>query len=131
LADFAVKARPNPDLDKYRMEVDNIWVAVPDLIGVEVNCHGQIRGSITQPYAGSDGYMRAYHDGRLYLVHRLVCRAIHGPAPAGKSLVLHYNDIKDDNRADNLRWGNARENMADAVRNGIAIGAKAWRRNFS
>ncbi len=109
------------------MEVENIWVAVPDLIGVEVNCHGQVRGSITQPYCGPDGYMRTYHDGRLYLVHRLVCRAIHGPAPAGKSLVLHYNDIKADNRADNLRWGNASENMADAKRNGIAIGGAAHR----
>ncbi|WP_375283172.1 HNH endonuclease signature motif containing protein [Sphingobium yanoikuyae] len=128
MADFSVKARPNPHPDKYRMEVVNIWVAVPDMIGVEVNSHGQVRGSITQPYCGPDGYMRAYHDGRLHLVHRLVCRAIHGPAPAGKALVLHYNDIKDDNRAENLRWGNASENMADAVRNGIAIGPKAWRR---
>lgn len=103
------------------------WVAVPDMIGVEVNIHGQVRGAITQPYCGSDGYMRAYHDGRLYLVHRLACRAFHGPAPAGKPLVLHWNDVKDDNRADNLRWGNASENMADAKRNGIAIGGAAHR----
>ncbi|WP_434404756.1 HNH endonuclease signature motif containing protein [Sphingobium sp. DN12] len=103
------------------------WVAVPDMIGVEVNIHGQVRGAITQPYCGSDGYMRAYHDGRLYLVHRLACRAFHGPAPAGKPLVLHWNDVKDDNRADNLRWGNAAENMADAKRNGIAVGGAAHR----
>lgn len=109
------------------MEVENIWVAVPDLIGVEVNASGQIRGTTNQPYVATDGYVRVRHRGESYAVHRLACEAFHGPAPVGKNLVLHWNDIKDDNRAINLRWGNAVENMADAIRNGIPIGPDARR----
>lgn len=109
------------------MEVENIWVAVPDLIGVEVNASGQIRGTTNQPYCNNDGYLTVRHQGQPYLVHRLICRAFHGPAPSNKRLTLHWNDVKTDNRADNLRWGDALENARDAVRNGITVGPKAWK----
>jgi len=104
-----------------------IWKAVPGLDSVEVNSAGDLRGTTNEAYTSVDGYIRVRHLGRLYLAHRLVCEAFHGPAPAGKPLVLHFNDVKTDNRAINLRWGNAAENMADAERNGIAIGPAAWK----
>ena len=50
-------------------------------------------------------------------VHRLVCEAFHGPAPEGKPLVLHWDDDPSNNRAGNLRWGDAAENMEDQLRN--------------
>lgn len=50
-------------------------------------------------------------------VHRLVCEAFHGPAPEGKPNVLHWNDIPNDNRAGNLRWGDNFDNQRDSVRN--------------
>ena len=52
------------------------------------------------------------------LVHRLVLEAFVGPAPEGKPLALHNNDISDDNRIENLRWGSYHDNQMDRVRNG-------------
>ena len=48
---------------------------------------------------------------KTYKVHRLVCEAFHGPAPFEGAVVMHLNEIPDDNRAENLRWGTQRENL--------------------
>lgn len=58
---------------------------------------------------------------RLYRVHRLVGKAFL-PNPEGHPLLRHLNDVKTDNRVENLKWGTHRENMADAVRNGRFLG---------
>lgn len=50
-------------------------------------------------------------------VHRLVLEAFVGPCPQGMTC-LHYNDVADDNRLENLRWGTYSDNMYDCVRNG-------------
>jgi hypothetical protein len=50
-------------------------------------------------------------------VHTLVLTC-HGPIkPPGPSMCLHYNDIKTDNRIENLRWGFGSDNMYDRIRN--------------
>lgn len=49
----------------------------------------------------------------------LVCLAFHDPRPPHKELCAHYNDVKDDDRPENLRWATHAENMADACRNGL------------
>ena len=51
------------------------------------------------------------------MVSHLVADAFIGPRPLGM-LVLHKNDIRDDNRARNLRYGTHKENVADSFRNG-------------
>ena len=54
-------------------------------------------------------------------VHRMVCEAFNGPSPGGERVIVcHRNDVKTDNRAENLYWGTNAENAADAVRNGTA-----------
>lgn len=50
-------------------------------------------------------------------VHRLLAEAFI-PNPDNLPCVLHYNDIRSDNRIENLRWGTQKENSADAIRNG-------------
>lgn len=50
-------------------------------------------------------------------VHRLVAEAFIGPIPDGMQ-VLHWNDIPDDNRVENLRIGTFSDNAYDKVRNG-------------
>lgn len=63
-------------------------------------------------------YHRVKLNGKVYLVHVLVCSAFRGEAPAGKPLALHRNDIPTDNRVKNLYWGTREQNIKDARRNG-------------
>lgn len=49
--------------------------------------------------------------GKSYKVHRLVCEAFHGSAPANKPVCMHLNENSADNRPDNLAWGTQRENL--------------------
>lgn len=68
-----------------------------------------------------DGYLRVslYCNRKLhkYKVHRLVCKAFHGPSPEGLEC-RHLNGNRTDNSAKNLVWGTKTENQADRVRNG-------------
>lgn len=78
-----------------------------------------------------------YHQGKLvlgtidagYVVTRqrgvgkikratLVCLAFHGPKPFEGAEVCHENDVHDDDRSCNLRWGTHQSNMEDAGVNG-------------
>lgn len=57
------------------------------------------------------------NDHRRY-VHHLVLEAFVGLRPPGTEC-CHRNDIKTDNRLENLRWDTSSANMQDRVRNGI------------
>lgn len=65
-------------------------------------------------------------------VHVMVLEAFTGPRPEGM-LGLHRDDDKENNAIENLYWGTAAENRADAVRNGVyaraaeARAEKRWR----
>lgn len=69
----------------------------------------------------ANGYqtVRLSRDGEQVTreVHALVCEAFHGPRPPG-SLATHQDGRRSNNRADNLRWGTQKDNMADAARHG-------------
>ena len=81
-----------------------------------------IKGRIRKNVLTNRGYLKIMlsKDGkhRTFEVHRLVAQAFLGEPPTGKSLVLHWNDIPDDNRVENLRWGDDSENHWDSIRNG-------------
>lgn len=53
---------------------------------------------------------------KTFKVHRLVLMA-HVGEPEDGQITLHWNDVPDDNRLSNLRWGNHKENGEDRVRN--------------
>lgn len=66
----------------------------------------------------ADGYHRvnltiAPNKKRHSSVHRLVCEAFHGPAPAPGMHAAHANSIRNDNRKENLSWKTPAENNAD------------------
>lgn len=43
------------------------------------------------------------------------------PNPDNQPFVCHKNDVRDDNRIENLYWGGPKENSADAIRNGKSL----------
>ena len=51
------------------------------------------------------------------LLHHLVLEAFVGPCPEGME-TCHENDISNDNRVENLRWGTRESNFRDRDRNG-------------
>ena len=57
----------------------------------------------------SHGYQLVHLNGKYLRVHRLVAEAFI-PNPENKSCVDHKNNIRDDNRIDNLRWATIKEN---------------------
>lgn len=52
-----------------------------------------------------------------YPLHRLIAQAFI-PNPNNHLLVRHLNDIKTDNRIENLSWGTYKDNAQDSILNG-------------
>jgi hypothetical protein len=78
---------------------------------------------ILWPYGqNGSGYGVLWFDGRTQKVHILSCVHHHGPRPSGMDAthlpVICHNTLCFNGR--HLRWGSARENHADAVRDGTA-----------
>jgi hypothetical protein len=65
------------------------------------------------------GYPAINIGRRMVRIHTLVAAAFLGPRPSEAPYVLHGNGIKADNRVQNLRYGTAKENMADSIRHGV------------
>lgn len=84
-----------------------------------------IRERVLKQTPDSAGYpavaMSSGHLGRKVQakrrVHVLVLTAFRGPRSPGQQ-GRHLNDVKSDNRLENLQWGSASENVRDMVRNG-------------
>lgn len=103
-----------------------IWLPVVGYEGrYEVSDDGRVRnaaGDALKPRIDHNGYVRVvlYSGSRTsrreYLIHRLVCRAFHGPAPADRPDVNHLNGTKADNAAANLEWTNDSLNVTHAFR---------------
>lgn len=102
------------------------WRDIPSHPHYQASPEGDIysrrTNRVLKPGTRADGYL-SYNlsvDGVPHYVngHRLVCEAYHGTPPDGKPLALHGNGVRDDNRAENLRWGNQSENLYDRVLHG-------------
>jgi hypothetical protein len=117
------------------------WRAVPDFPGYEVSNAGDVRSvtravphqNVTKTIFGKNKVPRPQRNGghlRLSLfhertrkdvfVHRLVMAAFVGPLPAGE-IVRHINGNPRDNRIENLTYGDALENAADAIKHGAQV----------
>lgn len=103
------------------------WRDVPGWEGYEASSIGRVRSRkrkvlhVLRPcLCGkylSVMLSKSAHNHHSNRVHRVVCEAFHGAAPAGM-VVRHLNGNTTDNRASNLAWGTPKENMADMFKHG-------------
>lgn len=91
-----------------------------------INNQGQLirkRGKILKPIIGKDGYIRyglkKPNDTKVYKVfaHRMVAMAFI-PKIANMDVVGHKDDVRDNNRVENLYWTDNFENMQKAQKSG-------------
>lgn len=62
------------------------------------------------------GYIRVELNGKPHMVHRIVAEHFI-PNPHNKETVNHKNEVKDDNRVENLEWMTKAENNNYGTRN--------------
>ena len=105
------------------------WKPIPDLPGYLASTLGRIM-SIRRSKPHIMSLCKKRNKGHDYLwvnvcgpggkrsekVHRLVLEAFYGRRPPNK-YGRHLNDVKDDNRIENLEWGTMSENQCDKIRN--------------
>ena len=95
---------------------NEIWKDAPGFPGYQVSDAGRVRSfyRVLAPDSVKGYYrVRLYRNGRVYriYIHRLVAMAF-VPNPDGLPQINHKNEIKTDNRAENLEWCTAKYNNA-------------------
>lgn len=99
--------------------------SVPRLANRSDGKRQTVRGRVLPLQTNRLGYVGLVMQDHKYVrVHRAVCEAFHGPAPEGKPLALHGNGVRDDNRAENLRWGNQSDNIKESVSQGTHVNSR-------
>lgn len=97
--------------------MEEVWKTIPGLRCYEASDLGHIRRiGATKPLKGScdrDGYMQVrLSENNIQFtkkVHRLVALSFL-ENPNNYPMVNHKNEIRDDNRVDNLEWCSAKYN---------------------
>lgn len=93
------------------------WREVPDRPGYLVSSEGRA-AKLMSSKPGPLGYIQQHvpkpGGGRWRdYRHHWVLRAFKGEKPYPEAVARHLNDVRDDNRAENLEWGSWSENQMD------------------
>lgn len=104
------------------------WIKL-EFIDAEVSSLGRIKfttvierstftrkeNRITWGSRRKNGYQTLIIEGKMYLVHRLIMCGFHNKPYEHEYDVDHKNNIRHDNRLENLRWATRRENIISTV----------------
>lgn len=103
--------------------MEEIWKSVEGYEGLyEVSNMGNVRslkrkttkGKLLNPILDKDGYLRVTlsknNNAKGHRVHRLVALAFVDGCSLENNIINHKNEIKTDNRAENLEWCDAKYN---------------------
>lgn len=111
------------------------WRKIPSFENYEVSDFGEVRNNKGMPIKallnGRPGnqYLKVYLQSpdlslggwkarrRTLSIHRLVLLAFYGLPERGQ-IGCHKNDVKTDNRLENLYWGTHKDNARDSMRLG-------------
>jgi len=111
-----VEYRQVPGFPLYRVGDDgSVWSKYNNKWGIRDEWK-RLRGSRDQ-YGYLRVHLRPSTPLRYRYIHHLVLELFVGPCPDGFQS-CHKNDVKNDNRLSNLRWGTPSSNKRDAYRNG-------------
>jgi len=95
--------------------------SLPRDINMKNGVTRRLSGTVLLSAPSPRGYLAVHLNqggrGKTTAIHSMVALAF-VPNPDAKPFVCHRNDIKTDNRAENLYWGTRVENEADKARNG-------------
>jgi hypothetical protein len=108
------------------------WRRCPGFAAYEISSAGRVRRVKSKQrktlfvslatHLNPGGYpsMHFFMDGRgvTRQIHPLVCEAFHGVKPTPDHEAAHWDGIKTNNSASNLRWATPAENSADRDRHG-------------
>jgi hypothetical protein len=114
-----------------------MWKKIEGCPNYEVSDQGEVRNSrgwILKPGIKHRGYHEISLAGKQVSVHRLVAAAFIGPCPEGKE-VDHKNNIRTDNRLENLQYLTGSENARKKPKRagcvspyiGVTKNGKRWR----
>ena len=97
-----------------RFCIMEIWKDAPGFAGYQVSNTGRVKNvsrnnKELHPVHYSNGYLVVNLSGQRIGVHRLVAMAFI-PNPEGLPQINHKNEIKTDNRAENLEWCDSKYN---------------------
>lgn len=111
-------------------QIESRLVPIPSFPGYLVSETGKVWSDMRgcrkprKVYWDRKGYARSTLriKGKNYTanVHRLVCEAFNGPAPAGAEC-RHLDGDKKNNTPANLKWGTHGENHADKIAHGAVV----------
>ena len=83
-------------------------------------CRFKYKGRVLRQAKNEKGYcvvvLSDATNGRnplMHRVHRLICRTFHGEPEDAALEAAHNDGVRDNNRAENLRWATRADNMAD------------------
>ena len=114
-------------IDKRKDEMIKTGLPYYPVFGYEdnyiINKLGEVRKTsnyiIVKSSKNKDGYLIITLNDKVHLLHRVIAFTfIPNDDPVNKKHITHINQIKDDNRLENLKWVSRSENMKDLIGTG-------------